>query len=84
VQVNSGGGATSGGSATISTQGRSTFGNLLAIGMLIGMSYGDAGERGVGDAPPPARVPDLDPARRVLMQDCTKPIVDWSANLRCR
>ena len=28
--------------------------------------------------------PPLDPTRRVLEQDCTQPIVDWSANLKCR
>lgn len=30
--------------------------------------------------PPPA----LDGSRRVNEQDCTKPIKDWSANLKCR
>jgi hypothetical protein len=33
------------------------------------------------EPPPP---PPLDPARKVLEQDCTQPIVDWSANLRCK
>ena len=28
--------------------------------------------------------PPLDPQRKVLEQDCTQPIVDWSANLKCR
>ena len=28
--------------------------------------------------------PPLDPERRVQEVDCTKPIADWSANLRCR
>jgi hypothetical protein len=30
------------------------------------------------------RLPELDVNRRVHEQDCTKPIVDWSANLKCR
>jgi len=30
------------------------------------------------------RPPELDASRRVHEQDCTKPIVDWSANLKCR
>jgi len=30
------------------------------------------------------RPPALDAGRRVHEQDCTKPIVDWSANLKCR
>ncbi len=28
--------------------------------------------------------PPMDETRAVNMQDCTQPIVDWSANLRCR
>lgn len=60
-------------------QGRSTFGTLLAIGLIIGVSYD--GDRGV---PRLARVPELDPLRRVLEQDCTRPIEDRSANLKCR
>ncbi|MGH8688829.1 MAG: hypothetical protein ACREVQ_14100 [Burkholderiales bacterium] len=34
-----------------------------------------------GIAPPP---PPLDAGRKVSEVDCTKPIADWSANLRCR
>lgn len=30
------------------------------------------------------RPPELDANRRVNEQDCTRPIVDWSANLKCR
>jgi len=30
------------------------------------------------------RPPELDASRRVHEQDCTKPILDWSANLKCR
>jgi hypothetical protein len=28
--------------------------------------------------------PELDASRRVNEQDCSKPIKDWSANLKCR
>ena len=81
VQASSSGspstGVSSGGS--VSVQGRTTFGALLAIGILAGVSY--RGERG---PLPSERVPALDPSRRVLEQDCTRPIEDWSANLRCR
>lgn len=57
----------------------SLFGNVLAIGMMLGISSGsDRGLDGSG------RVPGLDPSRRVLEQDCTKPIEDWSANLKCK
>lgn len=81
VQASSSGspatGVSSGGS--ISVQGRTTFGALLAIGILAGMS--SRSEPGVL---PPDRAPELDASRRVLEQDCTRPIEDWSANLRCR
>jgi len=81
VQVGASGspstGVSTGGS--VSVQGRSTFGALLAIGILAGVSY--ASDRGM---PPSVRVSELDPLRRVLEQDCSKPIEDWSANLRCR
>ena len=30
------------------------------------------------------RPPELDAGRRVHEQDCTKPILDWSANLKCK
>lgn len=70
-------GVSTGGSVNV--QGRSTFGALLAIGVLAGASYGS--DRGMS---PSARAPELDASRRVLEQDCTKPIVDGSANLRCK
>ena len=35
-------------------------------------------------APVPVALPPLDPERRVQEVDCTKPIADWSANIRCR
>ena len=97
VQLNSGGAPASGvsGGTSVHVQsGTSTFGTLLAIGILAGMSYGS--DRAVEQAgtrypanpfsatPPSERVPGLDPSRRVVEHDCTKPIVDWSANLRCK
>ncbi len=93
VQGSAGGGTVSSGS-NVNIQGRSGFGNLLAIGVLVGMSYGS--ERAMEEAGPPfaarpgyvtlpsTRAPDLDPRRRVVEQDCTRPIEDWSANLKCR
>ena len=85
VQVNSGGapaGGVSSGS-TVNVQGRSVFGNLLGIGILAGVAYGS--EIGNGRAGSPAeRVSEPDPTRRVAVQDCSKAIEDWSANLKCR
>jgi len=65
--------------ASVNVQGRSTFGAMLAIGLLAGASHG--GDRGL---PSSARAPELEDSRRVLEHDCTKPIVDWSANLKCK
>lgn len=81
VQVSSStlpsGGVSSGGA--VQAQSNSALGVLLAIGVLMGASH--ASDR---ESPPSAAVPELDPSRRVLVQDCTRPIVDWSANLRCK
>jgi hypothetical protein len=38
----------------------------------------------IDGASPTRRPPELDAGRRVHVQDCTKPIADWSANLKCR
>lgn len=70
-------GVASGGS--VSVQGNSTFAVLFAIAVLSGVS-----SRSDLVLLPFQRVPELDPARRVAEQDCTKPIEDWSANLKCR
>jgi hypothetical protein len=75
VQLNSNG--ASNGSASI--PGYSRVGTLLSIVFLGGLAY--EGERAT---PPAVRVPELDPLRRVVEHDCTRPIEDWSANLKCR
>ena len=86
VQVNSSGAPASGISngSSVNIQGRSTVGALLAIGLIVGVSYDDG--RGMprsAHVPYLVHVPELDASRRVLEQDCTRPIEDWSANLRC-
>ncbi len=70
-------GVSSGGS--VSVQGSSALGTLIAIGILAGASY-----HGDHTVPLSPRDPEMDSARRVAERDCTKPIEDWSANLRCR
>jgi len=52
---------------------------LFSAVFLGGVSY--ESER---QAPRSAREPAPDPSRRVVEQDCTKPIEDRSANLKCR
>jgi len=71
------GGVSTGGS--VQAQSQSTLAVLIAIGVLMGVSY--ANDRGM---PPSTPAPELERPRRVLEQDCTKPIEDWSANLRCK
>ena len=64
----------SGGSAQLQAGG-SGAAALLAIGILAGIAAAQP-------SPPPA--PQLAPGRRVNEQDCTKPIADPAANLKCR
>lgn len=81
VQVGSSGSPSSGVSSggSVNVQGRLSAGTLLMLGIFAGASL-----HAEHAAPPAQRVPELDPARRVAEQDCTKPIEDRSANLRCR
>lgn len=62
---------------------------VVAIGLFSIMTYNDTGGYSYVNANPfmaitPTWPPPLDPERRVNEQDCTKPIEDWSANLRCK
>ena len=91
VGFSSGGGAQAGTTATGSqvgayAQSGSVVGPLLAIGILAAAWYGGERERyGFGVYPGGSSlVPPLDESRRVNVQDCTRPIEDGSANLRCR
>ena len=70
------GGVSTGGS--VHAQGQSTLGILIALGVLMGVSY--ANDRQLPAIPALA----MDGSRNVNEQDCTKPIVDRSANLRCK
>ena len=85
-------GVSTGGSVHV--QGSSTFAALLAIGILAGASY--AGDREYENSGMQRRsspftpmqrhgaTPELDATRTVNEQDCSKPIVDRSANLKCK
>jgi len=66
-------------SSTVSVQGHTTVGALIAAGILAGASI-----RRERDLPYAVRAPEPDPTRRIAEQDCTRQIEDWSANLRCR
>jgi len=58
----------------ISGSGAAALASAVVLGALF--SYADAP---LDRTPPP-----MDEQRRVNEQDCTKPVADYSANLRCR
>jgi hypothetical protein len=64
--------------ASVSASSASSTGWVLLGIILIGMEINNP-TRPLQERPPP-----LDGARRVNEQDCTQPIVDASANLKCR
>jgi hypothetical protein len=49
------------------------FGALFALGMI-----------GAASGLLPVYAPEMDPDRRIVERDCTQPIEDHTANLRCR
>jgi len=88
-------GVSSGG--TVYVQGSSsgpTYGYVIAIltlGYLLSGGYPEPQAYGFNyPANPPMAwgrnvpVPELEPARSVNEQDCSKPIENWSANLKCK
>jgi len=82
--------STGGMQPVVRAQGSSALGGLIAIGVLGGLAYeserdGTRIRANPFDAFSMSPLPPaLDPSRRVLEVDCTRPIEDWSANLRCR
>ena len=87
VQGSAGGGATTtstGVSASYSGSGSAAMWALIGIG-LIAAEYGGsraARERGLEPQAKPAQ--PMDASRQVNEVDCSQPIQDWSANLKCR
>ena len=59
----------------LSVQTGSTAAALIGLGFVAGTIHGGARAE---------RPPELDATRSVREQDCTRPIEDPSANLRCR
>lgn len=87
VRVDSGGGVTSTStsvSAGYSGHGSAGIWALIGIGLIAAELAGSEGarERGLEPQPQPAR--PMDATRQVNEVDCTKPIENWSANLKCK
>jgi hypothetical protein len=75
TRISAGEGGTAGVRVGVDIQSGSAAGAVIAIGAL-GAIYGSGSDR----TKPPAMLE----GRKVNEQDCTKPIEDPSANLRCR
>ncbi|MDH3318161.1 MAG: hypothetical protein OEO84_00535 [Betaproteobacteria bacterium] len=87
VQMNSGGGAmstTTSVSAGYSGHGSAAAWVLIGIGLVAAEYGGSQAARERGLEPEPAGARNLDASRQVNEQDCSKPIRDWSANLKCK
>ena len=71
----------SAGSTGAGVQGTSALGALIAIGVLGGYAYESERQMGGARSRP---APPMEAARSVNEQDCSRPIGNWSANLKCR
>ena len=100
MQLNAGAVSTSGGGRAVNSSGAavnvqssgSTAALLIGIGVAAAIVHG-AEERGYGTrynmnpfmaVRETAKAPELAPNRVVNEQDCTQPLVDTTANLKCR
>jgi len=75
TRISAGGGGASGVRVGLDVHSGSAVGAVIAIG-AIGAAYGSGSE--------PTKPPPMLEGRRVSEQDCSRPIEDPSANLRCR
>jgi hypothetical protein len=83
VQGGWGGSNPGGANVSVGVSGGSVGWALIGIGLIAAGEYAE--RRRAAGLPPMNEPPqELDKARRVNEQDCTQPIVDWSANLKCR
>ena len=68
----------SGGSVGVNIQGGSAAGAVVAVAAIVALT-------GIWrDAPSLRAAPDMLEGRAISEVDCTKPIEDWSANLKCK
>jgi hypothetical protein len=80
--------ASAGASLTAQIASATVAGTLITVGMLAAAWHGAEADRLAGrygsEFAPNAPLPPLDGSRRVNEQDCTRPIEDGGANLKCR
>jgi len=87
VRVDSGGGVTTtrtSVSAGYSGHGSAGVWALIGIGLIAAEVAGSEAARERGLEPGQAPAIALDPKRQVNEVDCTKPIENWTANLKCK
>jgi hypothetical protein len=84
-------GQVSGGAGSVSFQIQSSRAALIAVGILAIVSehereqgYSHSNPLTAFDPSAPRTVPPMDASRKVHEQDCSRPIEDGAANLRCR
>jgi hypothetical protein len=84
-------GQVSGGTGSLGFQFNTSRAALVAVGILAIVAENERDEHfpqsnpiTAFDPSSPRAVPPMDASRKVNEQDCSKPIEDWSANLRCR
>ncbi len=73
-------------SVSVSVQGGSSASAyfMLAMMFLMGNAYQQSSQAHGLYGASPGPIPPMDESRNVNTQDCSKPIEDWSANLKCR
>ncbi len=87
LRATSGGGAPPGGSVGVDVRSTSTAGALIGLGVVAIAIHGSGEGYARSRVSPPGFepiAPPMDPARVVREADCTRPIEDLSANLRCK
>ena len=79
--------ATTGGAVSAGAQGGPAAAAVLGIAIVGAVIYATEGADSIEQrdtlAPSPRRV-ELDERRKVLEVDCSRPIADYSANIKCK
>jgi hypothetical protein len=83
VSVQGGSTTSSGVSVGYAASGSAAVWALIGIGLIAAHQHASGAAR-EGGFEPGAPPPPLAPGRSVNEVDCTKPIEDWSGNLKCK